>query len=90
MRLLTTLSVSAILTLSLNAKEFTEDGLLQNKSDIEKSFVQSVIPNTQFTKYEKSKEIEGYYKVYLENGQMLYISPFKNLIIFGEIWTASG
>lgn len=90
MKLFTTLSISAILALSLNAKESTPVESLQNKSDIEKSYVQSVIPNTQFTKYEKSKELEGYYKVYLDNGQMLYVSPFKNLIIFGEIWTASG
>ena len=90
MKLLTTLSISTILALSLNAKESTTDGLLQNKNDIEKSYVQSVIPNTLFSKYEKSKELEGYYKVYLDNGQMLYVSPFKNLIIFGEIWTASG
>ena len=48
MKLLTTLSISTILALSLNAKESTTDGLLQNKDDIEKSYVQSVIPNTLF------------------------------------------
>ena len=29
-------------------------------------------------------------KKYLENGQIIYVNPFKSLILFGEIWNSSG
>lgn len=55
----------------------------------ELGFINSVIPNTKISKYELS-EIQGYYKVFLENGQMFYVNPITKLIIFGEVWTNKG
>ena len=34
--------------------------------------------------------MDGFYNIYLENGQIIYVNPFKNLILFGEIWNSSG
>ena len=28
--------------------------------------------------------------MYFENGQIVYVNPFKNLILFGEIWNSTG
>ncbi len=51
--------------------------------------IQSVIPNTQIKKYKKSI-IDGFYNVYFENGQIIYVNPFKKIILLGEIWNSSG
>lgn len=55
----------------------------------ELQLINSVIPNTSISKYELS-EIQGFYKVYLENGNLFYVNPFNKLIVFGEIWTTNG
>ena len=51
--------------------------------------IKQVIPNTKIKKYKKSI-IDGFYNIYLENGQVIYVNPFKSLILFGEIWNSSG
>ena len=44
---------------------------------------------TKFKKYKKSF-IDGFYDVYLENGQILYVNPYKDIISFGEIVNKNG
>lgn len=51
--------------------------------------IKQVIPGTKITKYKKSI-IDGFYNVYLENGDIMYVNPFKKLIFFGQIYNASG
>ena len=51
--------------------------------------IKQVIPGTKIKKYKKSI-IDGFYNIYLENGQVIYVNPFKSLILFGEIWNSSG
>ena len=80
---------------SLMAQKIDKKPLKEIKSKIisyseaEKNFIQSVIPNTKFEKYKKSI-LDGFYTVYLKNGQILYVNPYKQLILFGEIWTNTG
>lgn len=81
------------LALILGLVPFSSTLLLadRNKNIInyELQLLNSVIPNTKISKYEPS-EIEGFYKVYLENGNLFYVNPFNKLILFGEIWTNTG
>ncbi len=51
--------------------------------------VQDVIPGTAISKIEKG-EINGLYKAFMPNGDLLYIEPNQKLIFFGQIWTNSG
>lgn len=60
-----------------------------NETNYELQLLNSVIPNTKISKYEPS-EITGFYKVFLDNGNLFYVNPFNKLMIFGEIWTNSG
>ncbi len=60
-----------------------------NETNYELQLLNSVIPNTKISKYEPS-EIQGFYKVFLDNGNLFYVNPFNKLMIFGEIWTNSG
>jgi len=80
MKVIKTIAISLITTLSLNASLTTE---------IEKSLVQAVIPNTKISKV-KHTPIDGLYEAYLENGNLIYVYPYKRLIVFGEIWTNTG
>ena len=70
-----------------------ENGEIKNKENpkvnYELQLINSVIPNTKISKYEHS-EVQGFYKVYLDNGNLFYVNPFNNLLIFGEIWTTKG
>ena len=61
------------------------------KKDINHEFelIKEVIPNTKIMKYKKSM-IDGFYNVYFENGQIIYVNPYKKMILFGEIWNSSG
>lgn len=59
------------------------------KINYEFEMINAVLPGTKISKYEPS-EIQGFYKVYVDNGQMLYVNPFNKLLIFGEIWTNKG
>lgn len=61
----------------------------QQQVNHEYELIKQVIPNTKIRKYKKSI-IEGFYNIYLENGEIIYVNPFKNLILFGEIWNPSG
>jgi len=66
-------------------------GLFANSlvSSIEKDLVQSIVPNTKIVKVAHTP-IDGLYKAYLENGNIIYVYPYKRLIFFGEIYTNSG
>jgi|GEM_PF-1109463 len=55
----------------------------------EESLVKSIIPSTKVEKIVRA-EVDGFYKAYLGNGQILYINPFKRLIFVGEIFTTGG
>ena len=84
--------ITSILLLSnLNAADPANQISNQNSNAVnfEHEMIKQVIPNTKIKKYKKSI-IDGYYNVYLENGQIIYVNPFKNLILFGEIWNSSG
>ena len=54
---------------------------LQEQIDYEYQMIQKVIPKSKIAKYKKSV-IEGFYNVYFENGQIVYVNPFKNLILY--------
>ena len=74
--------VSIVLATGLYAEE-------QKQIDYEYQMIQKVIPKSKIARYKKSV-IEGFYNVYFENGQIVYVNPFKNLILFGEIWNSTG
>jgi thiol:disulfide interchange protein DsbC len=58
-------------------------------NNIERDLVQSVIPKTKIAKI-KHTPIDGLYEVFLPNGNVLYVYPYKKLILFGEIYTNTG
>ena len=61
----------------------------QNETNYELQLLSSVIPNTKISKYEPS-ELQGFYKVFLDNGNLFYVNPTNKLMVFGEIWTSNG
>lgn len=61
-----------------------------SKVDAQKALIQNVIPNSKFTKYEKAVELDGFYRVYFDNGQLLYVNPINETIVFGEVWNKDG
>lgn len=75
------LLISLICAYALNAQTLTEQQ--------EESLVRGIMPNTKIDKIERA-EIDGFYKAFLGNGNMLYINPFKRVIFIGEIYTAGG
>jgi thiol:disulfide interchange protein DsbC len=79
------------LTLLANTLLFANNEINKQEENInyELKFLNTVLPNTSISKYEPS-EIDGFYKIYLANGNMFYVNPFKKLMIFGEIWTNNG
>lgn len=82
MKKLTTLTISSlILGTALNAKTLIEEQ--------EQSLVQAIIPSTKIAKVARS-EVDGFYKAYLDNGNILYVNPFKRLIFIGELYTNMG
>lgn len=78
---LMTTGIIGVFALSANAQTLTEQQ--------EASLVQGIIPSTKIDKVERA-EINGFYKAFLGNGNMLYINPFKRVIFIGEIYTAGG
>lgn len=58
-----------------------------NKVD---DLIHEVIPNTKIQKIEKADELNGFYRVYVENGQMFYVDPLNKNILFGELWNNKG
>jgi len=75
-----------LFTTALYANGYETNTLIQQK---EESLVKSIIPSTKVKKVLRS-QIDGLYKAYLKNGQILYINPFKRLIFVGEIYTLGG
>lgn len=64
--------------------------LLFGSDDVQiDKLIQAVIPGTTISKVEKA-EIDGLYKAFMPNGDLLYIEPNKKLIFFGQIWTTYG
>ncbi len=61
-------------------------GLIEQE---EFSLVQSVIPGTKIEKV-KHTPIDGLYAAYLKNGNILYVYPYKRLIVVGAIYTNTG
>ncbi|MCK9473986.1 DsbC family protein, partial [Sulfurimonas sp.] len=55
----------------------------------ELQFLQTLLPNTNIAKYQKSG-IDGFYEVYFDNGQIIYANPFKEIMLFGEIMNKNG
>ncbi len=51
--------------------------------------ISKILPGTKIEKISKS-QIDTLYEVYLGNGQILYVEPKKELIVFGEIYTKNG
>ena len=78
--------IKKIIMLSLVTSLIFAKTLVQEE---EESLVKSIIPSTKVEKIERS-EIDGLYKAYLKNGQILYVYPFKRLIFIGEIYTSHG
>ncbi len=72
-----------ILSLMASSLLFGSDDVQIDKS------IQAVIPGTTISKIERA-EIDGLYKAYMPNGDLLYIEPNKKLIFFGQIWTNTG
>ena len=79
-----------LLSVVVASTMYANDVSMQNQPDIEKQYIQSVIPGTKFSKYEKARELDGFYKLFMDNGQIMYINPMKELIVFGEVWTTKG
>lgn len=61
-----------------------------SKVDAQRALIQNVVPNSKFTKYEKAVELDGFYRVYFDNGQLLYVNPLNETIVFGEVWNKEG
>ncbi len=76
-----------VLFISLMASALLAD---ISKVDAQKALIQNVIPNSKFTRYEKAVELDGFYRVYFDNGQLLYVNPINETIVFGEVWNKDG
>lgn len=61
-----------------------------SREDAQRAVIQNIVPNSKFLKYEKATELDGFFRVYFENGQILYINPIKETIVFGEVWDKKG
>lgn len=55
----------------------------------EKALVKGIIPSTKIEKVQRA-EIDGFYKAFLDNGNILYVNPFKRVIFIGELYTNTG
>lgn len=78
---LMTIGIIGALVLSANAQTLTEQQ--------EASLVKGIMPSTKIDKVERA-EVDGFYKAFLDNGNVLYVNPFKRVIFIGEIYTAGG
>lgn len=77
-----------ILLLSLFVSAFLMADI--SKVDAQRALIQNIVPNSKFTKYEKAVELDGFYRVYFDNGQLLYVNPLNETIVFGEVWNKEG
>lgn len=80
------LGVFALVTIMYSDSQMAKGTLTEQQ---EMSLVKSIIPSTKVKKVLRA-EVDGFYKAYLGNGQILYINPFKRLIFIGEVYTARG
>lgn len=55
----------------------------------EKSLVKTIMPSTKIEKVDRAV-IDGFYKAYLKNGNILYVNPYNRAIFIGDIYTAGG
>ncbi|MDX9814707.1 MAG: DsbC family protein [Sulfurimonadaceae bacterium] len=83
--------MNKIVALSLTASMLLLSALNANQAqdDIELQFVNKVIPGTKISKYAPA-EVQGFYKVFMENGNIIYVNPVNELVLLGEIWTSKG
>jgi len=75
--------------LCANEQTATGNSALTLTQQQEDSLVRSIIPSTKIQKVTRS-QMDGLYKAYLENGEIIYVNPFKRLIFVGEIYTTKG
>lgn len=90
--ILSSLLCSALLLAgeNINKKEAEASVIpITSNSELEQAYIQSVIPSTKIEKYRKSM-IDGFYEVFFENGQIVYVNPYKEVIFFGEIMNKNG
>ncbi|MDL0100901.1 MULTISPECIES: DsbC family protein [Campylobacter] len=82
MQTLSKITLSSLLLISsLSAATLIEEQ--------EEALVKGVIPSTKIEKVQRA-EIDGFYKAYLANGNILYVNPFKRVIFIGELYTNTG
>lgn len=55
----------------------------------EESLVKAIMPSTKIEKVDRAV-IDGFYKAYLKNGNILYVNPYNRAIFIGDIYTAGG
>ena len=70
----------------LLASSLYANSLTQNQ---EENLVRAIMPSTEISKIERS-QIQGFYKAFLPNGNILYVSPFNRAIFVGELYSANG
>lgn len=76
-----------VISLSLLASlSFADNQAAEKKIE---SKIKSILPNAPISKIEASA-IANLYKVYLPNGQLLYVAPTEELIVAGEIFKPNG
>lgn len=78
----------SLMSLGLSIALFASENLSLTQQH-EESLVRGIIPSTKVLKVERA-QIDGFYKAYLENGNILYINPFNRAIFVGEFYTAGG
>lgn len=82
MKILSQLTLSSLLLASsLSATTLIEEQ--------EEALVKGIIPATKISKVQRA-EIDGFYKAFLDNGNILYVNPFKRVIFIGELYTNMG
>lgn len=81
MKILSQLTLSSLLLTSLSANTLIEEQ--------EEALVKGIIPATKISKVQRA-EIDGFYKAFLDNGNILYVNPFKRVIFIGELYTNTG
>ncbi|MCR2059784.1 DsbC family protein [Campylobacter helveticus] len=82
MQTLSKITLSSLLLISsLSAATLIEEQ--------EEALVKGVIPSTKIEKVQRA-EVDGFYKAYLANGNILYVNPFKRVIFIGELYTNTG
>lgn len=79
----------ALLLVSLSLTAFADGNAPTTIEEKEEALVRAIIPSTKIEMITRA-EADGFYKVFLENGQIIYVNTFKRLIFAGEIYTFTG